>query len=97
MKIIRALIALLAGTVATSVGAATPSEQAFRSETQKFRDWTAICDNTNNSVAYAPAEGDGGYVMIKMEGDEAPMPVKRVSPIRIRAGRLPSGPYDLGT
>lgn len=76
MKINLALIALVAGggAIATtsSAGVATPSEQAFRSETRKFRDWTAICDNINNCVAYAPAEGDTGYVMIKMQaGPEA--------------------------
>ncbi|WP_406852287.1 DUF1176 domain-containing protein [Brevundimonas sp. BH3] len=76
MKINLALIALVAGggTIAStsSAGVATPPEQAFRSETKKFRDWTAICDNINNCVAYAPAEGDTGYVMVKMEaGPEA--------------------------
>lgn len=76
MNISLALIALVAGTGAiaatSSVGVASPSEQPFSSETKKFRDWTAICDNTNNCVAYAPAEGDTGYVMVKIDaGPEA--------------------------
>ncbi|MFA4893579.1 DUF1176 domain-containing protein [Brevundimonas sp.] len=41
----------------------TPASGA-RSETRKFRDWLAICDNTNDCVAFGPTSEGTGWVRV---------------------------------
>jgi hypothetical protein len=60
---------------APSGAAARNAETALvKTETRKFRDWLAVCDNGNDCVAFGPAldGGAGGWVRVAMEaGPEA--------------------------
>ena len=92
MKIKLALLALAAGAFPPASEAAAAKVQTFTSETKIFREWKAVCDNINNCAAYGPAEGNTGYVMVKIDAGPEETP-------RVHAGSyaLPSlgGRMDL--
>ena len=48
---------------ATASDPATPASAA-RSESRKFRDWLAVCDNINECVAFGPASEGTGWVRV---------------------------------
>ncbi|MDI1325668.1 MAG: DUF1176 domain-containing protein [Brevundimonas sp.] len=58
----KAVAAPAPGQAATGEGA-TPAPAA-RSESRKFRDWLAVCDNVNDCVAFGPASEGTGWVRI---------------------------------
>ncbi|MGZ9114997.1 MAG: DUF1176 domain-containing protein [Brevundimonas sp.] len=50
-------------------GQASPAEasapaSSARSESRRFRDWLAVCDNTNDCVAFGPASEGTGWVRV---------------------------------
>jgi len=45
------------------------------SVTREFRDWTAICDNTNHCVAFGSAEENMGFVMVSLAPGPQARPV----------------------
>lgn len=57
-----------AAPTAATTAAGAPAEAApgpaVRSESRKFRDWLAVCDNTNQCVAFGPAADRTGWVRV---------------------------------
>lgn len=58
----KAAAAPVPGQTATAETAAPAP--AARSESRKFRDWLAVCDNTNDCVAFGPASEGTGWVRV---------------------------------
>lgn len=51
-------------SVQERAGEATAPASAVRSQSRKFRDWLAVCDNTNDCVAFGPASEGTGWVRV---------------------------------
>ncbi len=63
------------GTADKALGATAPTAEAaststtaggpaVASQSRKFRDWLAVCDNTNECAAFGPASGQTGWVRV---------------------------------
>lgn len=44
--------------------ASAPAGSAFPGVSRKFRDWLAVCDNTNECVAFGPASDQTGWIRV---------------------------------
>lgn len=71
--------------------AAAELTSSLSSESKTFRDWIAVCDNINNCAAFGPAEGSGGFVMVKLAAGPAARPAVYLASWNLGDG---SGPFS---